>query len=253
MAGYFDRDEYNRLIEKYNYKEMLHDAFKHVIAPQFKEHGFTKRGKTFYREREGRIEICQVQYSSGNHRTTASFTYNIRIAVPYLYSKLGIEENKFDTIICGLRFGDVVEWVYNLPAFGDYWYELEACTPERSTPIYPEEVNEADIAKQEAFDLHWGSRYNVKTGEGFHEVLVEDIENIILPFFQSIPDAESLIKHLEQDEPDGYPDEDMMFQVGLLYYENGDEEKGRAILKKIQNGFYKIQIGYKIESGEILL
>jgi hypothetical protein len=232
---------------------MQHDAFKQVIAPEFKKHGFKKKGKTFYREREGLIEICQVQYSSGNHRTTASFTYNISIVAPYLYSKLGIEENKFDTIICGLRFGEVVEWVYNLPAFGDYWYELEAYTREKSTPVYPRGLSEADMAKQEAFDLNWESRYNVKTGEGFHEVLVEDIQNVILPFFQYIPDAESLTNHLENDEPEGYPDEDMMFQVGLLYYDSGEEEKGRALLRKIQNGFYKTQIGYKIESGEIVL
>lgn len=253
MSYYFDRDEYNKLIEKYNYKEMIHDSFKHVLTPEFKKHGFKKKGKTFYREREGIVEICEVQYSSGNHRTTAKFRYNIYIASPFLYSKLNVEENKLDTIICGLDFGEVIYSVYNLPGMWGYWYKLEAYSTEKPTPVYPSGFSKEDIEKQEAFELHWESRYNIKTGEGFHEVLVRDIENVILPFFQSIPDAETLIEHLENNEPKGYIEEQMMFQVGHLFYDNGEQEKGRQILNRIRNGIYKEQIENKVKLGRIVL
>lgn len=257
MTGHYDREEYNKLIEKYNYKDMLHSAFKNVITPKFKELGYKKKGKTFYREREGLIEICEVQYSRGNHRTTASFTYNISIAAPYIFEKLGIEKNKFDTIICGLRFGDVVQWIYKMPDFIDDWYRLEAYSVEglAKTYFYYKKMgwDEADIEKQRDFNLNWENRYNVKTGERFHEALVEDIENVILPFFHSIPDAESLIKQLELDQPKGDIDERMMFNVGHLYYDNSEEEKGREMLKKIRNGFFKERIENEIQSGRIVL
>lgn len=203
MNNHFNKEEYNKLIEKYNYKDMLHDAFKQVITPEFKKHGFKKKGKTFNREREGIIEICEVQYSSGNHRTTASFTYNISIAVPSLYITLGIQENnKLNTTICGLSFGELVRWAYNLPASVDDWYYLEAYSQENpSVDYYEEELSETEISKQKAFESNWENRYNVKTGEGFNEVLVEDIEKVILPFFQSIPDVESLLGYLRNDKP----------------------------------------------------
>ena len=255
MSYYFDRDEYNKLIEKYNYKEMLHDAFKLVIAPGFKKHSFKRKGKTFYREREGIIEICEVQYSSGNHRTTASFTFNISIAIPSLYSSLGIQEsNKLNTTICGLSFGDVVGFVYDLPTTVKDWYRLEAYSREDDdlSNVYSElGLNQSQIAKQVSFELNWDNRYNVKTGEGFDKVLVGDINMIILPYFNSISNAESLLNHLSEDEPEGKIDEQMMFEVGHLYYNNGEQDKGRKILNRIRNGSYKKQIQYKTELGLI--
>ena len=251
MNSHFNEEEYNKLIEKYNYKDMLHNAFKQVITPKFKKHGFKKKGKTFYREREGIIEICEVQYSRGNHRTTASFTYNISIAVPSLYSKLGIQENnKLNTTICDLSFGELVRWAYNLPAYVDSWYYLEAYSQEEPSVVYYEvELSEAEISQQKEFKSNWENRYNVKTGEGFNEVLVEDIEKVILRFFQSIPDAESLLEYLSNDKPKGEIDEQMMYQLGHRYYENGEQEKGREILKRIRNGSYKVAINDDIESG----
>ncbi|MGG1679707.1 DUF4304 domain-containing protein [Neobacillus sp. NRS-1170] len=241
MNSHFNEEEYNKLIEKYNYKDMLHDAFKQVITPEFKKHGFKKKGKTFYREREGLIEICEVQYSRGNHRTTASFTYNISIAVPSLYTSLGIQEsNELNT--------------YNLPAKVDDWFYLEAYSQEKPSVVYYEvELNEAEISKQKLFESNWENRYNVKTGEGFIEVLVEDIEKVILTYFQSIPDAKSLIEHLRKDEPRGEIDVQMMYRLGYLYYVNGEQEKGREILKRIHNGAYKVAINDDIESGRIVL
>jgi hypothetical protein len=255
MNNHFNQEEYNKLIEKYNYKDMWHDAFKQVITPEFKKHGFKKKGKTFYREREALIEICEVQYSRGNHRTMASFTYNISIAVPSLYTSLGIQEsNKLNTTICDLSFGEVVKWAYNLPAKVDDWFYLEAYSQEKPSVVYYEvELNEAEISKQKSFESTWENRYNVKTGEGLNEVLVEDIEEVILPYFQSIPDAESLIDHLRKNEPRGEIDEQMMYRLGYLYYVNGEQEKGREILKRIQNGAYKVAINDDIESGRIVL
>ncbi|MEH7355385.1 DUF4304 domain-containing protein [Neobacillus drentensis] len=255
MNSHFNREEYNKLIEKYNYKEMLHDAFKQVITPEYKKHGFKKKGKTFYREREGIIEICEVQYSRGNHRTTASFTYNTSIAIPSLYTKLGIQESdKLNTIICGLSFGEVVRWAYNLPASVDDWYYLEAYSQEKPSDVYyGQELSEAEISKQKSFESNWEMRYNVKTGEGFDKVLVEDIEKVILHFFKSIPDAESLIEYLRNNEPKREFDEQMMYQLGHLYYENGEQEKGREILKRIRNGAYKVAINDDIESERIVL
>ncbi|WP_342041939.1 DUF4304 domain-containing protein [Bacillus sp. OTU2372] len=255
MTNHFNEEEYNKLIEKYNYKDMLHDAFKQVITPDFKKHGFKQKGKTFYRECEGIIEICEVQYSRGNHRTAASFTYNISTAIPSLYTTLGIQEsNKLNTTICDHSFGEVVRWAYNLPASVDDWYYLEAYSQEKPSVVYYEfEWNATEISKQKSFESNWENRYNFKTGVGFNKVLVEDIENIILPFFQSIPDAESLIAHLRNDEPKGEIEEQMMYQLGHLYYKNGEQEKGQEILNRIRNGAYKVAIDDDIENGQIVL
>ncbi|WP_312476190.1 hypothetical protein [Neobacillus sp.] len=83
--------------------------------------------------------------------------------------------------------------------------------------------------------------------------MVEDIEKVILPFFQSIPDAESLIEYLKNEEPKREIDEQMMYQLGIFYYENGEQEKGREMLKRIRNGEYKVAINDDIESGRIVL
>ena len=250
MDNNYNEEEYNKLISKYNYKEMIHDAFKQVITPEFKKRGFKKKGKTFYRERDGIIEICEVQYSRGNHQTTAKFTYNISIAIPSLYSELGIEvKNKLETTICGIRIGDVIGVIYDLPSYRDYWYSLEAYSVEKSNY---EGLSEEDI-KVHSFYNDLDTRYDIKTGEGFGEVLIHDIENVIIPFFLSISDAKSLIEHLSNDEPKGEIDEQMMFQLGHKYYDHGKKEKGREIISRIRYGNYRNQIEYKIQNGKIVL
>lgn len=253
MNNHFNEAEYNMLIEKYNYKEMLHETFKNVIVPEFKKRGFKKKGKTFYRERNELIETCNVQYSSFNHRTTASFTYNIAIAIPSLYDSIGIEyTDKLKATICDLRFGEIVLWANGVSSHGDYWYSLEAYTQSTSY----ENMDEEDILEAKKINSIFDSldiRYNMKTGDGFADVVVEDINNFIIKFFESIPGVNQLLEHINNDDPNGVIDESIMYHVANLYYFHGEQEKGRQILKRIRNGVYSEAINNDIEDGQIFL
>ncbi|MED3560978.1 hypothetical protein [Bacillus xiapuensis] len=46
-----------------------------------------------------------------------------------------------------------------------------------------------------------------------------------------------IIKHLEQDEPDGYPDEGMMFQVGISIMNTAKKKKVEQYLEKFKMVF----------------
>ncbi|QUH26494.1 DUF4304 domain-containing protein [Serpentinicella alkaliphila] len=245
----YNEAEFKELISKYNYKEIMHHTFKNVITPQFKERGFRKNNKTFYKERDGLIEICNVQFSSFNHRTTSSLTYNISIAIPSLYKSLGITvKNKLEATVFESRYGTIILYLNGIPSNFDYWYRLEAYTPSN--------INEFESEIDENINLlsnQLDSRYNIKTGEGFEEVVVADIDNYILKFFESIPDAETLLDHIENDDPKGIIDESMMLQTSMLYYSNGEIEKGKKILNRIGNGNYKVLIERYTTDGIISL
>lgn len=247
----FNQEYFDYLISKYNYKDMVHDTFKKVIVPEFKNRGFRKNGNTFYRERDGLIEICNVQFSRYNHSTSASFTYNIEIAVPSFYDLLGIEyRNKLQATIFGDRLGTIALWSTGLSSNWDYWYTLEAASI--SPPAYSETENNEIVKIYKVIDELKG-RYDIRTGEGFDNVVAQDIENIIIKFFKSILSAELLLKHIEGDEPNGIIDETMMLRVAELYYFNGEEDKGRNIFRKIRHGQYHVIIDKYIEEGEIVL
>lgn len=252
MDNIFDEAEYNKLIEKYNYKDMLHETFKNVIVPELKKRGYKRKGKTFYRERDGLIEICEVQFSRFNHRTTASFTYNIQIAIPSLYDLLGIQyADKLETVIFDIRFGGIVLWASRISSLWDYWYRLEAYSS--NTPYRDDAENFDELGKIRSIFYRLDNRYNVKTGEGFAEVVVDDIVNIIIRFFESIPNAELLLQLINHDEPHGHIDETMMLTVAELYYFNGECEKGRRIFNKIRHGLYHVIIDRYVEDGDIVL
>lgn len=240
----FDRKYFDYLISKYNYKDIVHDTFKNVIAPHFKKMGFHKKGKKFYRERNGVIDICNIEFSRKNHSVYGSFTYEIQIALPLLYDSLEIKyEDKLDTVICSSTFGTVIMWAYGLPyEFWDYWYQLapatsvSTCFCDEGTQIPPEVENM--IKETDELCKELDSRYNMKTGEGFAEVIIRDIEDIILKFFNAIPNYEILLDHINNDEPSGHIDARMMLNVAKLYCLNGKYETYKRIVDKIRGGQY---------------
>lgn len=177
---YCEIDEFEgELSKSYNYVEMLHGAFNHVIAPEFKRRGFKKKGKTFYRERNELIEVCNVQYSRGNHSSYASFVYNISVSAPYLFDSMRIPyTNRLKATICECRICDIVQWQKGL-GFTNYWYEL------------------IDSSSEEESFVDWSTRYNVETGEGFAQVIIEDIEEIIIKFFDLLSEESRLLNYME--------------------------------------------------------
>ncbi|WP_270567140.1 hypothetical protein [Clostridium beijerinckii] len=66
--------------------------------------------------------------------------------------------------------------------------------------------------------------------------------SLIIKFFNTIPSAEELLEHINNDEPNNCADEAMMYEVAYLYYNYGEQEKAKEILKRIQNGFLKDRI-----------
>ncbi len=96
-------------------------------------------------------------------------------------------------------------------------------------------------------------RYNKQTGEGFNDVVASDIENVIIKFFNTIPSAEQLLDHIDNDEPNRYADELMMYEISHLYHKYGDQKKAKKILKRIQNGFLKDQIQEYVNHAGIVL
>lgn len=200
----FNKDYFDFLINKYNYKDMIHDILKNVIAPELKKRGFKKRGKTFYRERDGLIEICNIQFSRYNDRYSASFTYNIQIAMPSLYDLLGIDyTDKLQTVIFAERLGQIILWAKGTPSTfdSDYWYRLEAIDK---------------IIRTDEITQKLDKRYNKKTGEGFVKVIVDDIENVIIKFFESIPTAEQILIQIDNNNLNKYTDETIILRVEEL-------------------------------------
>lgn len=239
MDGYFfDEAEYNLLIATYNYRDMVHDIFRDVVAPAFKAQGYRRKGNTFYRDCNGIAQSCNVQYSQFNHRTSAAFTYNVGLAIPSLYDDLNVPyESVLDARILDLRLGDIAAWVKGVPLLGDYWYRLEAC----SLQVCDEDImgiEKPEVQQACALMCELQSRYNVKTGEGLAEAVADDLKNIIFRFFNSLPSADALLGHILNDGPENFVDETMMLNLAELYERSGQYETARLIFEKIRNGSY---------------
>lgn len=240
------------LAKKYNYVKILHETFDNVIVPEFKERGFRKNGNTFYRQRDGLIEVCNVQFSRDNTPINASFTYNIKISIPSLYDSMNIKyPNKREAIIYNNRFGSIINWASNGKfGFSDYWYKLNLWNF-KSSINFQKEI--ASGEESYIFLEKLQNKYNFQTAEGFHEVITDDIENIIIKFFNSIPSAEILLYNIDNNKPNGCIEETMMYNVAVLYHKNGEEEKTRKIFKKIQNGCCQKRIESFAKSAGIIL
>lgn len=239
------------LSEKYNYAEMLHETFDNVIVPNFRERGFRKNGKTFYRQRDSLIEVCSVKFSRENSRVHARFLLSIGIAIPSFYDYLGKKyEKKWAATIFNIGPGSLIGWENGLTDFDYPLYMLDLWNS-RLLPISLTESTKDD--KEESLKEKLDSRYNKQTGEGFNEVVTYDIENVIIKFFSTIPDAEQLLNHIDNDEPLTCADEIMMYNAATLYHYYKEQEKAKKILKKIQNGFLKEEVQRFINSAGIIL
>ncbi|ERI91846.1 hypothetical protein HMPREF1982_02889 [Clostridiales bacterium oral taxon 876 str. F0540] len=252
MEGFSYGSPYlDSLSEKYNYAHMLHETFDNVIVPGFKGRGFRKNGKTFYRERDGLIEVCHVKFSRDNTRVRARFWLQVEIAIPSLYDSLSKKyDKKWEATIFSVEPGSLIGWENGL---GDFHYPLYMLDlwNSRLLPVSLTETKKDE--KKELLKDKLDSRYNKQTGEGFNEIISSDIENVIIKFFSTIPSAEKLLEHIDTDGPDSFAEGWMMFNAAYLYYNYGDKEKARKILKRLQNGFLKERVEEYINHAGINL
>lgn len=239
------------LAEKYNYVKMVHETFDNVIVPGFKGSGFRKNGKTFYRQRDGLIEVCNVTFSTDNSRIHARFSLSVEIAIPSLYDSLGKKyAKKWEPTIFSADPGSLIGWENCLDDCGGLTYMLDL----RGNSVSGTFQNELARGDKRYLLLQkLENRYNRQTGEGFNEIVASDIENVIIKFFSSIPSAELLMEHIDNEEPNGYADEVMMFNMAYLYQCYGEQEKAKQILKRIQNGFLKQKIEQFVNYAGIIL
>ncbi len=239
------------LSEKYNYVEMIHETFDNVIVPGFKGRGFRKNGKTFYRQRDGLIEVCNVKFSGDNSRVHARFSLEVQIAIPSLYDSLGKKyDNKWDATIFYVTPGSLIAWDNGLTDCSDLYYMLDLWGHSVSS-TFQNELARGN--KRYLFLEKLENRYNRQIGEGFNEVVASDIEKVIINFFSTIPSAEQLLNHVNNDEPSRCADEVMMYNVAHLYHSYGEQEKAKEILRRIQNGFLKDSIQGFIDYKGIVL
>lgn len=234
------------LAQKYNYSKILHNTFDNIIVPEFKNRGFRKNGKMLYRKMDDLIEICIVQFSRDNTSINASFTYNIKIALPSLYDSLDIKyTDKREALIFDERFGFFLTYGdWNLY---DYWYKLNLWNW-KSTVNFQKEIARGEERYLLLEKLE--NRYNMQTCEGFNEIIANDIQNIIMKFFDSIPNTATLLKHVENDKPTGYIDETLMYNIAKLYNKQGDHQKAIKIFKKIKHSYFKDHIDELLKSIE---
>ncbi|MFL0270156.1 DUF4304 domain-containing protein [Candidatus Clostridium radicumherbarum] len=239
------------LSEKYNYAHMLHETFDNVIVPGFKGRGFRKNGKTLYRQRDGLIEVCHVKFSCDNSSVHARFWLQVGIAIPSFYDSLGKKyEKKWETTIFNMEPDSLIGWENGLANFHCSPYMLDLW----NSRLLPFSLNETrKDEKKELLKGKLDNRYNKQTGEGFNKVVASDIENVIIKFFSTIPSAEKLLEHIDNDEPNTFADEVMMYEVAHLYYNYGKQEKAKEILRRIQNGFLKEEIQRYIDYAGIVL
>lgn len=239
------------LSEKYNYAQMLHETFDDVIVPSFKERGFRKNGKTFYRHRDDLIEVCHVKFSSDNSRVHARFLLQVGIAIPSFYDSIGKKyDKKWEATIFDMGPDSLIGWENGLSNFHYPPYMLDLW----NSPLIAKSLTETrKDEKKELLKDKLDSRYNKQTGEGFNEVVGSDIENVIIKFFSTIPSAEQLLNHINNDEPIRCADEVMMYEVAHLYHSYGEQEKAKEILRRIQNGFLKDSIQRFIDYRGIVL
>ena len=239
------------LSEKYNYAEMLHETFDSIIVPSFKGKGFRKNGKTFYRQREGLIEVCHVKFSRDNSRVHARFWLQVGIAIPSFYDSIGNKyDKKWEATIFDMGPDLLIGWENGLSNFQYPPYMLDLWNS-RLIAVSLTETRKDE--KEELLKDKLDSRYNKQTGEGFNEVVASDIENVIIKFFSTIPSSEQLLNHINNDEPNTCADEVMMYNVAKLYHSCGEHEKAKEILRRIQNGFLKDSIQQFINNRVIVL
>lgn len=241
----------DRLSEKYNYPKMLHETFDNIIVPKFKSSGFRKNGKTFYRQRDGLIEVCNVKFSSDNSSVHARFFLSLEIAIPSFCDLLGKKyDKKWEATIFTIEPASIIGWENGLANFHYLLYMLDLW----NSPLLPVSITEnSKDEKKDSLKEKLDNRYNKQTGEGFNEIVASDIENVIIKFFNTIPSAQQLLNHIENDEPNRYADELMMYQLACLYNKYEEQEKARKIFKRIQNGFLKDSIKKHVNYTGIVL
>lgn len=239
------------LSEKYHYAQMLHETFDNVIIPAFKGKGFRKSGKTFYRQRDGLIEVCHVKFSRDNSRIHAQFWLQVGIAIPSFYDSIGKKyDKKWEATIFDMGPDSLIGWENGLSNFHYPPYMLDLCN---SRLIAVSLTKTRKDWKEELLKDKLDSRYNKQTGEGFDEIVASDIKNVIIKFFSTIPSAEELLYHIDNDKPNTCADEVMMYNVAHLYHYHGEQEKAKQILKRIRNGFLKEGIKCFVDYAGIIL
>jgi hypothetical protein len=65
-------------------KAVISQLLAEHLTPLLKPPGFTRHGRTYYRPRDGRDELVNVQASSHNNRNGGSFTVNLAVFFPDL-------------------------------------------------------------------------------------------------------------------------------------------------------------------------
>ncbi|MBH0161862.1 DUF4304 domain-containing protein [Fictibacillus sp. 26RED30] len=180
----------------------MQDVFKQIlketIAPLLKMHGFKKKGNNFVRTFLGFSWTINVQSSSWNTSEDVAFTINIGISVESLYGTYYQDEPskfplKVDSVM-RLRISDL-----------------------KSTSDQHEEI--------------WYKLTPVTILDDLTEQIKQDIEKIIIPYFQQFQSLQDVIQGLEKREVQGYYENPHVLAV--LYYKCGDKEAAKERLKNV--------------------
>lgn len=159
-------------------------------------------------------------------------------------------DKKWEATVFTIEAGTIIGWENDLSNFEYPLYMLDLW----NSPLLPVSLTEnRKDEKKDALKEKLDNRYNKQTGEGFNQVVASDIENVIIKFFNTIPSAEQLLNHIDNDESNRSVDELMMYQISLLYHQNGEQEKAKRILKKIQNSFIKDWIQEYVNHAGIVI
>lgn len=179
-------------------QDVVKQILKETIAPLFKKHRFKKKGNNFVRTFSGFSWTINVQSSSWNTSEDVAFTINTGISVESLYGTYYQDEPpKFPLEVDSVMRLRISELKSTSDQHEDIWYKLTPTT------------NLDDLTEQ----------------------IKQDIEKIIIPYFQQFQSLQDVIQGLEKREVQGYHENPHVLAV--LYLECGDREAAKERLKSV--------------------
>jgi hypothetical protein len=204
-------------MENIHYVKALQNIFDEIITPCFINYGFKKSGKQYYRNKPDLIDICSIQSSRDNSEIFASFTYNIKFAVPSFYNEIGYgKSKKLDCTVIDLRLGDVM-LLQGEKNFYDYWYKI------------------GDYDEINCFKEILSDRYDAKNLDEATKLIIDDLYNIVFPYFDKIKDINNLTDLIARNHFPGKANP--LFRI-KSYCAKRDIESAKEVISDLNENVY---------------